>query len=455
MRVLLVDDDPAVRTIIRRILARHFELDVTECANGMDALEALAAERYGLILLDVAMPVLDGLEVLQAMRQTPALKHVPVLMMSGIADYNVVQHALGLGVSDFVVKPIRPAQLFERVSGMVGTGSSKDAGPELSRPGFQPLVLDASTPVMIVDGSTEFRQFFRKCLKDLCPVLEASTSLAALRVCLEEQSPAALFVGSDLGVLSGDVFGRKLRHSRRADGVRLIGIQPPQLLVKARKNSSYEAVIMRSFVTEVFMEGFNSLLHRPGRLAGLLATIPDLKLLGIAAAEEALGAALQRPVVLRPATAQPKVSRSSTASVVLHAGADALPLGIQLGVPDRTIKRLAGGLKNVPDELGTDADSILPWLLGQVVESLESALLQRGVAVKWDPPTPDRRIVRGPEPHGAGPDERMALSFDVPGLSVSFDLHLTAADSAVMPSSLIGRRAVVREPAETNATAPG
>ncbi len=81
MRILIADDEPGTRTVVRRILMRHFSCEVGEVDNGMDALERLGAAPHALLLLDVKMPALNGIETLRAIRGHASTSALPVVMM--------------------------------------------------------------------------------------------------------------------------------------------------------------------------------------------------------------------------------------------------------------------------------------------------------------------------------------------------------------------------------------
>ncbi len=116
MRVLLVDDDATVRTVMYRILSRQFSFDIDLCKDGPEALEKLSTEEYALVMLDVTMPMMDGMDVLQSIRLNPETHHIPVIMITGLSDQRLVKQALREGISDFILKPVRPTELCERVA---------------------------------------------------------------------------------------------------------------------------------------------------------------------------------------------------------------------------------------------------------------------------------------------------------------------------------------------------
>jgi CheY-like chemotaxis protein len=114
--ILVVDDDPSCRDLLRRLLPRMGHT-VVVATNGRDALEVLETQKPQLILLDLAMPQMDGLSFLRVLRQTAEFHDTPVILVSGLASRETVRIASGLGVRDYLVKSEFTAQvLCERIS---------------------------------------------------------------------------------------------------------------------------------------------------------------------------------------------------------------------------------------------------------------------------------------------------------------------------------------------------
>src|SRR4029079_371941 len=100
-----VDDDAPTRGFIHRVLQTEFDADVTETDDGLGALECLHSEAFDLIIVDLNMQVIDGIETLQAIRRTPALRTLPVIAISGAADESRTKQLVALNVDDIVAKP--------------------------------------------------------------------------------------------------------------------------------------------------------------------------------------------------------------------------------------------------------------------------------------------------------------------------------------------------------------
>jgi two-component system chemotaxis response regulator CheY len=111
LNALVVDDDDHVRTFLIVLLRKVVSGTVFEARNGVEALEITEQKRPGLILLDVNMPTMDGLEALRRIRQTQP--DVPIIMITSLATRKVVEDALASGASNFVRKDTPKAEIIE------------------------------------------------------------------------------------------------------------------------------------------------------------------------------------------------------------------------------------------------------------------------------------------------------------------------------------------------------
>jgi adenylate cyclase len=112
--VLVVDDEESNRSLLARRLRRE-GYTVSLAETGRQALEKLRSRRYDLVLLDILMPEMDGLEVLHQLRSDPALQNIPVLMLSAVDEMGAVVRCIELGADDYLPKPFPPALLRARV----------------------------------------------------------------------------------------------------------------------------------------------------------------------------------------------------------------------------------------------------------------------------------------------------------------------------------------------------
>jgi two-component system chemotaxis response regulator CheY len=123
MNVVIVDDSAAIRKILRRVLLQT-EIPIGtihEAGDGQDAVRILKDNAVNLILSDINMPNMDGIELLRTVKSTSQWSHLPVLMITTEGGQAKVMEALQLGAAGYVRKPFTADQLKEKIIGVVGS----------------------------------------------------------------------------------------------------------------------------------------------------------------------------------------------------------------------------------------------------------------------------------------------------------------------------------------------
>ena len=113
-RVLVVDDDPMIHKLLRRLLqARGYTVE--DAYDGEEALGIIARERPDLLVLDLMMPKLSGIEVCQRLKTNPETKGITILILSARGSPQDRDRGLALGADDYVSKPFHVGELLERI----------------------------------------------------------------------------------------------------------------------------------------------------------------------------------------------------------------------------------------------------------------------------------------------------------------------------------------------------
>ncbi len=115
MKVLVVDDSRTLRRLLIRELNNVGITNITEAGDGNEALEKVRAESFDLMLLDMEMPELDGLGVLNIVKSDPALSYLPVIVVSGAEQFEKTVECIQIGAEDYLPKPFDPVLLRARV----------------------------------------------------------------------------------------------------------------------------------------------------------------------------------------------------------------------------------------------------------------------------------------------------------------------------------------------------
>lgn len=114
-RVLIVDDESDIVSTIQYRL-KFCEFEVITASNGKEGLEKAAGEKPDLILLDINMPIMDGHQMLEHLRNQPDLKNIPVIMLTAFSDTRDITKAANLGIADYVTKPFDFTELMGKIS---------------------------------------------------------------------------------------------------------------------------------------------------------------------------------------------------------------------------------------------------------------------------------------------------------------------------------------------------
>lgn len=150
-KILTVDDSKTVRIIVRKAF-KGYDCDILEAGNGVEGLALAAKEMPDLILLDVTMPVMDGVEMLTKLKADPALKVIPVMMLTAEGGRDHVLKIAKIGVRDYLVKPFKEDVLIEKVGRVI------DLKPLSEAPSKSKSILDAADIVVVDDKPAIIQQ---------------------------------------------------------------------------------------------------------------------------------------------------------------------------------------------------------------------------------------------------------------------------------------------------------
>jgi CheY-like chemotaxis protein len=118
LNILAVDDSKTIRTIVKKAF-KPYDCEVFEAENGADGLTAAMRIKPDLIVLDITMPVLNGIEMLTKLKSDQNLKNIPVIMLTAESGKDNVMLIMKMGVNNYIVKPFKDVQLIERVQKVI------------------------------------------------------------------------------------------------------------------------------------------------------------------------------------------------------------------------------------------------------------------------------------------------------------------------------------------------
>ncbi|MEQ1759884.1 MAG: response regulator [Vicinamibacterales bacterium] len=246
---LIADDDSSVRSMLGRLL-RPLGWHTVEVADGCSAVEKLSSMHIDLMVLDQRMPQLTGTEVLSIIRHSATHADLPVMVVTGASDPETSEAMLSLGVTDYLVKPLRPEFVRERLSRM--DRMVRATVPKHRLNGGQERPMDGSV-LVVVDADAEHRSFISSALTGRYEVLEVPSAVAALRACIVAH-PSIFILGSDVGLMTPEFLVKKLRERRELAAARI-------LLVTAQTRGAdatpFDGIITKTLVKSEFSEQFD------------------------------------------------------------------------------------------------------------------------------------------------------------------------------------------------------
>lgn len=105
VKILVVDDDP-IHCEFARVYLSTPTATVETAQNGAEGLEKLRSEPFDVVVIDLDMPVMNGFQMIRAIRSDPDLRHLPVVIVTGLEDMESIDHAYDEGATSFVTKPV-------------------------------------------------------------------------------------------------------------------------------------------------------------------------------------------------------------------------------------------------------------------------------------------------------------------------------------------------------------
>ncbi len=125
IKILVVDDAPMIRRILKNLLKEMGFTNVEEAEDGMVALQKLRSQKFDFVITDWNMPNLTGIELVQEIRKDPNLKHLPIMMVTAEAKKENIILALKSGVNNYIVKPFTPENVKAKIEAIFSAKSKK------------------------------------------------------------------------------------------------------------------------------------------------------------------------------------------------------------------------------------------------------------------------------------------------------------------------------------------
>jgi phosphate regulon transcriptional regulator PhoB len=161
-KIVVIEDETDILEVIAYNLKRE-GYDVITSTSGEDGLEKIEKSKPNLVVLDLMLPEVDGIELCRKIKSDPLTQSIPVIMVTAKGEESDVVLGLGVGADDYVTKPFSPRELTARVKAVLRRSKSKGESDRRERVAFEGVVIDPQRHEVRVDGeavlltATEFR----------------------------------------------------------------------------------------------------------------------------------------------------------------------------------------------------------------------------------------------------------------------------------------------------------
>jgi CheY-like chemotaxis protein len=265
--VLIVEDDVSIRTLLLRWIERGINAKVTEAEDGLQALEILAEEPIDLVISDIKMPVLDGIEMLRLLRTDPRNKSLEILMVSHVAAEDSVREVISLGASDYVLKPLQYDKAIQRIKlaerRILDRRATEEATADMPR-------------VVIADPANDFCEVAKTHLSSAFAV-RVARSVAEMLVHILRWEPTAVLLSPKLPGLDLKVLFERVKALRPDQWPQFVRLCEPgmQLDQQVAREAGYSAAITKSFVGKTLLDEVSAAVLGLPKTADALSTLAD------------------------------------------------------------------------------------------------------------------------------------------------------------------------------------
>jgi len=251
-KVLTIDDSKTLRSIVSRTL-KPLGFEVLEASNGIEGLNIAWQERPDLVILDITMPVMDGIETLIKMKKDPQLSQIPILMLTAVADQQTVLKIASLGVEEYLVKPFDGEELIKRVNKLM------EEVPERGRTEQQQS--RQRKTILVVDDKSHVRELVRQLLGERYGILEATNGAEGVSLAMKE-SPDLILMDMDMPVMDGFEAIQRLRGLDQTKEVKVLAMTIKTNFEEQRRalDAGCDGLVFKPFTKDLLLRKIESLL---------------------------------------------------------------------------------------------------------------------------------------------------------------------------------------------------
>ncbi len=249
--VLIVDDDPNVRLFLSRLLTKKFACTVEQAKDGADALSKLKEFEAEVIFLDITMPVMDGVEVLEALRADENLKNIAVIVLSAVSEKEIVAKVMKMGVLDYMLKPLLYEHTYNRIKEFFDILRKKKKTRELDD--VEDVLDDDPNKekFLLISTDKDLVTTLKDKLSANYKVLVADNGADGLKLFMKYK-PKTVVLGEHLPLLNEKLFATKIKPFREGGRVKIFAIKSDVNNIGKDERELYDYIITSEKSKEMF-----------------------------------------------------------------------------------------------------------------------------------------------------------------------------------------------------------
>lgn len=395
LKVLLADGDAAARSFLLQLMSSRFECSFLEAEDGLDALHLIETESPDVVFFEVGLPVVGGVELLEAVRGSPSLHHIAMVAVSTVTDQDVIACLAKLGVNDYLLKPLTLELALQRVRMIFDLVRRRPSRTCVGTTG------DLKEQLLIIDKDINFRAFARHLLERRFEVHEADSGVAGAKLFMATL-PRVVCIGQGLPLLNEKLFVKTMR-TWWDDATPGLGEHPIFCLITTEQNRSvsdapFDIVIRKSFVPSTFLADFNRTVLGEERTVDRMRALVQREISPqlVTATEQIFGVLTGQEV--RVSTTSADLTNGLLAALDLGCQEQEVLVTMGIVASSNDVKSVAATI--VGGELSCQQEAADAWgeLINNIAGRVHAAIGEHGINLVQNTPTVTQ-IENYPESH--------------------------------------------------------
>ena len=255
-KVLVVDDDPNVRLFLERLLTKKFSCTVETAKNGADALSKLKDFDAEVMLLDITMPVMDGVETLTAIRSDDKFKDLAVIVLTAVSEKDTVAKVMQMGVIDYMLKPLLYEHTYTRLKELFDIIRKRNKKKKLMETSDWEDSSSSSSDkkkFLLIFNEDDIRNDFQTKLSELgFEVYPTDNGADGLKLFMKHK-PQHIIVGENIPLLNEAMLAQNIKlYEKEHLKIEIVALKSSLDNIKDAEKKIYDLILTKEHISQFF-----------------------------------------------------------------------------------------------------------------------------------------------------------------------------------------------------------